>query len=165
MWDKTVWGLHLQSGQYLLRELVSTKRRLLGFKGKPTTTQHRNHQIATTHTTTKKKNKDQREKADRWQDRPRGGDRSASGGWRDQPKGGDDLTQRRTRPVKRRQASCGAISAGWSRRDLASVFGCILKIILENNFQCFVTFWKCYFLTNFSHFLNHFLNFQTNFIS
>ena len=55
MWDKTVWGLHLQSGQYLLRELVSTKRRLLGFKGKPTTTQHRNHQIATTHTTTKKK--------------------------------------------------------------------------------------------------------------
>ena len=45
------------------------------------------------------------------------------------------------------------------------VFGCILKIILENNFQCSVTFCKCYFLTNFSHFLSHFLSFQTNFIS
>ena len=41
------------------------------------------------------------------------------------------------------------------------VFGCILKIILENNFQCLVTFWKYYFPTKFS----HFLNFQTNFIS
>ena len=45
------------------------------------------------------------------------------------------------------------------------MFGCIVKIILENNFQCLVIFWKCYFPTNFSHFLNHFLNFQTNFIS
>ena len=45
------------------------------------------------------------------------------------------------------------------------VFGCILKIILENNFQCLVTFWKYYFPTKFSHFLNHFLSFQTNFIS
>ena len=45
------------------------------------------------------------------------------------------------------------------------MFGCILKIILENNFQCFVTFWKCYFPPNFSHFLSHFLSFQTNFIS
>ena len=33
--------------------------------------------------------------------------------------------------------------------------------MLENNFQCLVTFWKCYFPINFS----HFLNFQTNFIS
>ena len=41
------------------------------------------------------------------------------------------------------------------------MFGCILKIILENNFQCLVTFWKCYFPTN----LSHFLSFQTNFIS
>ena len=45
------------------------------------------------------------------------------------------------------------------------MFGCILKIILENNFQCSVTFCKCYFPTNFSHFLSHFPNFQTNFIS
>ena len=45
------------------------------------------------------------------------------------------------------------------------MFGCILKIILENNFQCLVTFWKCYFPPNFSHFLSHFLSFQTNFIS
>ena len=45
------------------------------------------------------------------------------------------------------------------------MFGCIIKIILENNFQCLVIFWKCYFPTNFSHFLSHFLNFQTNFIS
>ena len=37
--------------------------------------------------------------------------------------------------------------------------GCILKIILENNFQYLVTFWKCYFSTNFS----HFRSFQTNF--
>ena len=29
------------------------------------------------------------------------------------------------------------------------VFGCILKIILENNFQCLVTLWKCYFPTKF----------------
>ena len=41
------------------------------------------------------------------------------------------------------------------------VFGSILKIMLENNFQCLVTFWKCYFPINFS----HFLSFQTNFIS
>ena len=45
------------------------------------------------------------------------------------------------------------------------MFGCIVKIILENNFQCLVIFWKCYFPTNFSHFLSHFLNFQKNFIS
>ena len=25
------------------------------------------------------------------------------------------------------------------------VFGCIMKIFLENNFMCLVTFWKCYF--------------------
>ena len=88
-----------------------------------------------------KKIRDQREKADRRQDRPRGGDRSASGGRRDRPRGGDDLTQRRTRPVKQRQASCGVISAGRSRRrevddaisparlglghDIAGVFGCV----------------------------------------
>ena len=64
----------------------------------------------------KKKIKDQREKADRQRDRPRGGDRSASGGRRDRPKGGDDLTRRRTRPIKRQQASCGAISARSRRR-------------------------------------------------
>ena len=33
------------------------------------------------------------------------------------------------------------------------VFGCIVKIILENNFQCLVIFWKYYFPRNFSHFL------------
>ena len=25
------------------------------------------------------------------------------------------------------------------------MFGCIMKIFLENNFMCLVTFWKCYF--------------------
>lgn len=44
------------------------------------------------------------------------------------------------------------------------MFGCIMKIILENIFKCLVAFWKCYFPTSFSHFRNHFLNFQTNFI-
>ena len=53
----------------------------------------------------------------------------------------------------------------FKKRKYFLVFGCIVKIILENNFQCLVIFWKCYFPTNFSHFLSHFLNFQTNFIS
>ena len=44
------------------------------------------------------------------------------------------------------------------------VFGCIMKIVLENVFMCLVAFWKCYFSTSFSHFLSHFLSFQTNFI-
>ena len=50
------------------------------------------------------------------------------------------------------------------KRKYFLVFGCILKIILENNFLCLVIFWKCYFPTNFSHFLSHFLSFQPNFI-
>ena len=40
-------------------------------------------------------------------------------------------------------------------------FGCAMENSPKNNFQCLVIFWKCYFPTNFS----HFLNFQTNFIS
>ena len=45
------------------------------------------------------------------------------------------------------------------------VFDFAMKNSPENDFQCLVTFWKYYFLTNFSHFLSHFLNFQTNFIT
>ena len=36
-----------------------------------------------------------------------------------------------------------------------------MENISENDFQCLVTFWKCYIPTNFS----HFLSFQKNFIS
>ena len=39
-----------------------------------------------------------------------------------------------------------------------------MKIVVENIFMCLVLFWKCYFPTNFSHFLNYFLSIQTNFI-
>ena len=52
----------------------------------------------------------------------------------------------------------------FGKRKYFQVFGCIMKIILENIFKCLVAFWKCYFPTSFSHFLNHFLSFQTNFI-
>ena len=45
------------------------------------------------------------------------------------------------------------------------VFGSTMENSSENDFQCLVTFWKCYFPTNFSHFLIYFLNFQTNFIT
>ena len=45
------------------------------------------------------------------------------------------------------------------------VFGCIMKIILENIFKYLVGLWKCNFPTYFSHFFNNFLSFQTtNFI-
>ena len=40
-----------------------------------------------------------------------------------------------------------------------------MKIVVENIFMCLVLFWKCYFLTNFSHFLGYFLSIQTNFIT
>ena len=39
-------------------------------------------------------------------------------------------------------------------------FGCVMENNSKNDFQCLVTFWKCYFPTNFS----HFPSFQTNFI-
>ena len=39
-----------------------------------------------------------------------------------------------------------------------------MKIVVENIFMCLVLFWKCYFPTKFSRFLDYFLNFQTNFI-
>ena len=39
-------------------------------------------------------------------------------------------------------------------------FGCAMENSLKNYFQCLVIFWKCYFPTNFS----HFISFQTNFI-
>ena len=39
-----------------------------------------------------------------------------------------------------------------------------MKIVVENIFKCLVLFWKCYFPTNFSHFLDYFLSIQTNFI-
>ena len=45
------------------------------------------------------------------------------------------------------------------------VFFCIMKIFVENIFMYLVLFWKCYFPTNFSHFLSYFLNIQTNFIT
>ena len=45
------------------------------------------------------------------------------------------------------------------------VFGCAMENSLKNNLQCLVIFWKCYFPTNFSHFLSYFLSFQKNFIS
>ena len=48
----------------------------------------------------------------------------------------------------------------FGKRKYFQVFGCIMKIILENIFKCLVVFWKCYFPTSFS----HFLSFQTNFI-
>ena len=41
------------------------------------------------------------------------------------------------------------------------VFGSAMENSLENDFQCLVTFWKCYFPINAS----HFLSFQTNFIT
>ena len=40
-----------------------------------------------------------------------------------------------------------------------------MKIVVENIFMCLVLFWKCYFLTNFSHFFSYFLSIQTNFIT
>ena len=40
-----------------------------------------------------------------------------------------------------------------------------MKIIIENNFICLVLFWKCYFPTKFSRFLDYFLSIQTNFIA
>ena len=40
-----------------------------------------------------------------------------------------------------------------------------MKIVVENIFMCFVLFWKCYFPTNFSHFLGYFLSIQTNFLT
>ena len=39
-----------------------------------------------------------------------------------------------------------------------------MKIVVENIFMCLVLFWKCYFPTNFLHFLGYFLSIQTNFI-
>ena len=39
-----------------------------------------------------------------------------------------------------------------------------MKFVVENIFKCLVLFWKCYFPTNFSHFLGYFLSIQTNFI-
>ena len=39
-----------------------------------------------------------------------------------------------------------------------------MKIVVKNIFMCLVLFWKCYFPTNFSHFLGYFLSIQTNFI-
>lgn len=45
------------------------------------------------------------------------------------------------------------------------VCGSTMENSPENDFWCLVTFWKCYFSTNFSHFLSHFLSFQTNFIT
>ena len=39
------------------------------------------------------------------------------------------------------------------------------EIVVENIFMCLVLFWKCYFPTNFSHFLSYFLSIQTNFIT
>ena len=45
------------------------------------------------------------------------------------------------------------------------VFGSAMENNSENDFQCLVTFWKCYFPTSASHFLSHFLSFQTNFIA
>ena len=45
------------------------------------------------------------------------------------------------------------------------MFGYIMKIVVENIFMCLVLFWKCYFPTNFSHFLDNFLSIQTNFIT
>ena len=40
-----------------------------------------------------------------------------------------------------------------------------MKIIIENIFICLVLFWKCYFPTKFSRFLDYFLSIQTNFIA
>ena len=45
------------------------------------------------------------------------------------------------------------------------VFDCIMKIVVKNIFMCLVLFWKCYFPTNFSHFLGYVLSIQTNFIT
>ena len=49
-----------------------------------------------------------------------------------------------------------------SRKEIKiQAFGCAMENSPKNDFQCsVVTFWKCYFPTNFS----HFLSFQTNFI-
>ena len=41
------------------------------------------------------------------------------------------------------------------------IFGSTMKNSPENDFRCLITFWKCYFLIKFSHFLSS----QTNFIT
>ena len=51
------------------------------------------------------------------------------------------------------------------KENIFQVFGCIMKIVVENIFMCLVLFWKCYFPTNFLHFLSYFLSIQTNFIT
>ena len=51
------------------------------------------------------------------------------------------------------------------KKNEIRVFGSALENSLENNFWCLVTFLKCYFPTNFLHSLNHFLSFQTHFIT
>ena len=49
-----------------------------------------------------------------------------------------------------------------SRKEIKiRAFGSAIENSPENDFQYLVTFWKCYFPTNFS----HFLSFQKNFIS
>ena len=49
-----------------------------------------------------------------------------------------------------------------SRKEIKiRAFGCAMENSSKNNFQCLVTFWKCYLPTIFS----HFLSFQTNFIA
>ena len=51
------------------------------------------------------------------------------------------------------------------KKSKIQVFGSATENSPKNDFQCYVTFWKCYFPTNFSHFLSYFLSFQTNFIT
>ena len=52
-----------------------------------------------------------------------------------------------------------------SRKEIKiRAFGSIMENSSENDFQCLVTFWKCYFSTNFSHFLSHFLSFHKKII-
>ena len=53
----------------------------------------------------------------------------------------------------------------FKKRKYFQVFCCIMKIVVENIFMCLVLFWKCYFPTNFSHFLGYFLSIQINFIT
>ena len=83
----------------------------------PHKTRHHPHH----HNNNKKKIRDQREKAYRRWDWPRGEDRSASGGWRDRPRGGRDRSSSGRLHVARswRREVDGVISpaclVAWSR--------------------------------------------------
>ena len=82
--------------------------------------------------------RDQREKADRRWDWPRGEDRSASGGWRDRPRGGRDRSSSGKLHVARswRREADGVISpaclVAWSRSLSLSLFASLSPKMVWN---------------------------------